>query len=352
MATKILTQPFLWKRFTSNALDTYLGLPGEPVIDLRTGVPQLRLCDGVTPGGHPIGGSNDLSGVAIPFIISPLDGATGVAKSPIITASQFHGIKLDGTADTHVASYWQVATDSAFSNIVYQSGRTTADLTSIDLQAKGVQLESGQKYARVAYEGGEGGVSDWSPVVGFDVLAIGPGATIDGDIVVGQLNGFWLLAAPATKRAIRRHGLYGTDTTLPNIGSAATPDPNSGTYNTDVLTSATYANVNDGQGSIGAPAAKYCRFELDKAYDLPNKEELNFLYQNRASIDAADTSGGAVTLAKIVAGTAPGGSTSRVWSSTEYSSGYSWSQRFSDGFQDSSLKYYEYWAVPVRRISV
>ena len=351
MATKILTQPFLWKRFTSNALDTYLGLPGEPVIDLRTGVPQLRLCDGVTPGGHPVGGSNDLSGVAIPFIISPLDGATGVAKSPIITASQFHGIKLDGTADTHVASYWQFAADQAFTSIAYQSGRTTTDLTSIDLQAKGVQLDSGRKYARVAYEGGEGGVSDWSPVIGFDVLAIGPGATIDGDIVVGQLNGFWILAAPATKRAIRRHGLYGTDTTLPNITSAATPDPNSGTYNTNVLTSATYANVNDGYVT-GAAAAKYCRFELDKAYDLPNKEELNFLYQNRAAIDAADTSGGAVTLAKIGAGTAPGNATPWIWSSTETSSYHSWYQRFSDGYQHYTNKDGELWVVPVRRISV
>ena len=352
MATKILTQPFLWKRFTSNALDAYLGLPGEPVIDLRTGAPQLRLCDGVTPGGHPIGGSNDLSSVAIPFIIAPLDGATNVAKSPIITASQFRGIKTDGTADTHVASYWQVATDAAFTNIVYQSGRTTTDLTSIDLAAKGVTLDAGQKYARVAYEGQEGGISDNSPVVGFDVLAIGPGATIDGDIVVGQLNGFWILAAPATKRAIRRHGLYGTDTTLPNITSAATPDPNSGTYNTDALTSATYANVNDGKGSIGAPAAKYCRFELDKAYDLPNKEELNFLYQNRAAIDAADTSGGAATLASIDSSETAANGYGRIWSSTVFSSNSAWTQRFSSGTQSGNPKNGEYWVVPVRRISV
>jgi hypothetical protein len=181
---------------------------------------------------------------------------------------------------------------------------------------------------------------------------IAPGDVIDGDIVVGEINGFWILAAPATKRAIRSWGLYGTDTTLPNITSSSTPDPNSGEYNTGVLTSATYANVNDGYGSIGAPAAKYCRLELDKPYDLPNKEELNFLYQNRAAIDAADTSGGAVTLAKIEAGAAQGSASNRVWSSTELDGGIAWFHRFSDGSRSANAKYPEYWVVPVRRILV
>lgn len=179
---------------------------------------------------------------------------------------------------------------------------------------------------------------------------ISPGDVIDGDIVAGNLNGSWILVAPATKRAIRRWGLYDTDTTLPNIGSGATPDPNSGEYNTGVLVSAAYENINDGLGSVGAPAAKYCRLELDKPYDLPNKEELNFLFQNRTAIDAADNSGGAVTLAAIAAGTAPGSTSIRIWSSTENSSKNAWANVFSSGIQTQTIKSIEHWAVPIRRL--
>lgn len=185
-----------------------------------------------------------------------------------------------------------------------------------------------------------------SMVIASAETPIGPGTVINGDIVVGELNGYWILAAPATKRALRRWGLYDTDTTLPNITSTGTPDPNSGTYNTDVLTSATYANINDGYGSIGAPAAKFCR---DQGYDLPNKEELNLIYQNRAAIDAADTSGGTATLAAIAAST---GGTSWVWSSTENSSRNAWIQRVSDGYQGGNVKVDSGWVVPLRRISV
>ena len=169
------------------------------------------------------------------------------------------------------------------------------------------------------------------------------GMAIDGDIVVGQLaDGSWLLVAPAIKRAKKRWGLYGTDTTLPNIGSAAQADPNTGKYNTDVLVSATYANVNDGQGSIGAPAAKWCR---DQGYDLPNKEELNLIYQNRAAIDAADTSGGAEKLS-ITGANAP-----RVWSSSENGGSAAWVHYFADGATGATSKSNEYLAVPVRRFN-
>lgn len=170
------------------------------------------------------------------------------------------------------------------------------------------------------------------------------GMVIDGDIVVGQLpNGDYLLVAPAIKRAKKRWGLYNTDTTLPNITAAATPDPNTGKYNTDVLVSATYANVNDGQGSVGSPAAKWCR---DQGYDLPNKEELNLIYQNRAAIDAADTSGGAATLAYIAANEV------YAWSSSECYHYYSWYQHFFAGNQYASTKSSEFWVLPARRLNL
>jgi len=332
MATKVMTQPLTWKRFTSNAIDTYVGEPGEPIIDFRGSKPELRICDGVTEGGHFVGGGEALSGVAIPQIISPLDGASNVAQSPIITASQFNGIKADGTADTHAASIFEFASDAGFTNIIHTSGRDTVNLTSYDLAEAGVTFEGGSTvYARLTYEG-ESTNAATSSVVSFSIIAISEGAVIDGDIVVGQINGYWLLAAPASKRAQKEWGSYGTDTSLPNIGSSGTPDPNSGEYNTDVLVA---------RGSGQHPAAEYCR---SMGYDLPNKEELDFMFDNHDMIDSVDPSGGSNTFTSF--------GSSYIWSSTEYSSGNAWIQRFSDGIQYGNGKGSSNWVAPVRRVSV
>jgi hypothetical protein len=355
MATKVMQEPVTWKRFTSDALDTYKGIPGEPVIDFRGSKPELRICDGVTEGGHPVGGGG-MTGIAIPQILSPVNGASDVDQSPIITASTFNGIKEDSTADVHAASFWSFYSDVNLSNALHTSGRDTTNLTSYDLSVAGVSFDGGQQvFAKVEYEGENGALAASSTAV-FSVIAITEGGLMDGDIVIGQRGGYWLLAAPANKRVLRRWGLYGTDTTLPNN---PVPDPNSGVHNTDALTSATYSSVNDGQGSIGAPAAEYCR-SLGADYFLPNREDLDLVQQNQAAIDAADpTVTGASaqpTLANIGAGSARDGSNSRstpwVWSSTEFSSDYARRQRLSDGHESYGSKNYEFWVVPVRRVPV
>lgn len=123
------------------------------------------------------------------------------------------------------------------------------------------------------------------------------GSIIDGDIVAGQHGGQWLLAAPASKRIIAKWGVC--------------PD----------------------------------------GYSLPTLEELDMLWRNRAAIDAVDVSGGDGLLGEIAASNAMENAWGCIWSSTEYSSYDSWLQRFSDGLQDYNSKFYEYWVVPVRRIS-
>ena len=138
-----------------------------------------------------------------------------------------------------------------------------------------------------------------------------PGAIFEGDTVVGQLpDGDWLLMAPAHTFKRLEWGCYGE-----RIGADGT-----GRENTDKLLKA------------GSPAAAYCRTALGKEYNLPSREELGLLYQHRAALDL--------------------GEATWAWSSTERSSCTSWTQRFSDGNQYASTRLYDFWVVPVRRISL
>ena len=136
-----------------------------------------------------------------------------------------------------------------------------------------------------------------------------PGAVIDGDTVVGQLpDGDWLLMAPHDTHKRLEWGCWGE-----RIGTCGT-----GRENTDKLVKA------------GSPTAVYCRTGLHKAYDLPSREELTILYQQRDLLGLEGLGW--------------------AWSSTEFSSGYSWCQRFSDGGQTNGGKPCEFWVVPVRQI--
>lgn len=286
------------------------------------------------------------SGVATPQIISPIDGATGVDASPIITASRFSGLDADGFADTHVASTWEFYSDSGKTNLLYTSGRDTVSLTSIDLDGVHTFALGIPVYVEVTHEGASGNTAT-SELLMFTTQQMRIGDVLtDGGIVFAQQGGDWLVAAPATVRDTRMWGLSGTDTILSN----AIPDPNTGKYNTDVLTSSQYNSINDGEGSIGSPAAEYAR---SNGYDLPNRQETQLVHDNRAAIDAADTSGGGVTLAAIEAGNAPGGSTRYVWSSTEASSANANALDLRNNSWGFGLsKDYTAWVVPVKRIPV
>jgi hypothetical protein len=81
-------------------------------------------------------------------------------------------------------------------------------------------------------------------------------------------------------------------------------------------------------------AAQYCKSLSQNSHSdwyLPAQTELNTLYTNKAAIGNFDTSG---TL---------------YWTSTEYTNTYAWSQRFSDGNQNSYYKYNSYDVRCVRR---
>ena len=108
--------------------------------------------------------------------------------------------------------------------------------------------------------------------------------------------------------------------------------PFSGEANTSIIIAAQVAIGDDGS----TYAARICNelqvTEGGKTYGdwyLPSKEELNLMYQNKATIDAtAGVNGGS------------GFASAYYWSSTEYLNLYAWGQVFGNGYQDGNGKDY------------
>jgi hypothetical protein len=108
--------------------------------------------------------------------------------------------------------------------------------------------------------------------------------------------------------------------------------PFSGEANTSIIIAAQVAIGDDGS----TYAARICNelqvTEGGKTYGdwyLPSKEELNLMYQNKATIDAtAGVNGGS------------GFASAYYWSSTEYSSSSAWIQDFGLGSQGYGSKYF------------
>ncbi|MFA5434045.1 MAG: DUF1566 domain-containing protein [Candidatus Paceibacterota bacterium] len=106
--------------------------------------------------------------------------------------------------------------------------------------------------------------------------------------------------------------------------------PFSGEANTSIIIAAQVAIGDDGS----TYAARICNelqvTEGGKTYGdwyLPSKEELNLMYQNKATIDAtAGVNGGS------------GFASAAYWSSTEYSNTNAWRQGFDNGSQTYSFK--------------
>lgn len=126
-------------------------------------------------------------------------------------------------------------------------------------------------------------------------------------------------------------GVYSIATTAA-IGYGATNiDPDFGS----VYTNAIVAITTGAQGGYHA-AARYCDKLNYGGYTdwyLPNRQELNLMFTNKASIPGLDVSG------------------NYYWTSTEYSANLSsWMQRFTDGMQQVNYKYTAYRVRCVRRL--
>jgi len=108
-----------------------------------------------------------------PSSASPANGAADIAEMPTLYSSAF---EVDGGADTHAASQWQVrAAAGSYDAPDWDSGEDAVNLEEVQVPA-GV-LAEGQTtyYWRCRHKGDALGWSDWSPEVSFttkDVFAV------------------------------------------------------------------------------------------------------------------------------------------------------------------------------------
>lgn len=97
--------------------------------------------------------------VVTPTILYPATGQTNVELSPTLSASPF--TTAPAGQDTHQSSRWEIATDSGFTTLVFDSGVDTVNKTSIQVPS-GVLAIGTVYYARVRYTGAIIGNSAWS----------------------------------------------------------------------------------------------------------------------------------------------------------------------------------------------
>jgi len=118
-----------------------------------------------------------------PTISSPTASQTGVSINPTVTSSAFSD---DDVGDTHQASQWQVATDSGFTAVVWDSGTDTTNKTSTVVNAANGTFAgalSGETtlanstvyYVRVRHQDDSSEWSSYSTGVSFTTAALPSG---------------------------------------------------------------------------------------------------------------------------------------------------------------------------------
>ena len=101
------------------------------------------------------------AGVSTPTNTSPSNNATDQNGTVTLTSSAFSWL---GVSDIHLNSDWQLATDSAFSNVVQSASADTTNKTSWTVSG----LSTSQTYYwRVRHRGTNNGASAWSTATSF-----------------------------------------------------------------------------------------------------------------------------------------------------------------------------------------
>ena len=119
------------------------------------------------PGGFTINGRKiDITIIGIkpasPTITFPTFNSTGISTTATAIASAF---AMTTGSDTHLSSDWQIATDSAFTNIIAQSIDDTVNKTSWTFSP--AVADNATLYLRVRYKGTTYGHGAWSSTIIF-----------------------------------------------------------------------------------------------------------------------------------------------------------------------------------------
>lgn len=104
------------------------------------------------------------NGVLTPTLTAPINASTGIVIPVSITTSAFSSAD---TNDSHSATQWQIATDAAFNNIVYNSGDSAALLAAS--VSSGLSTNT-LYYVRARHKASITGYSPWSSVVYFTTV--------------------------------------------------------------------------------------------------------------------------------------------------------------------------------------
>lgn len=106
--------------------------------------------------------------VAQPVIENPAQGVTDVGSGVTLTTSEF--LTYPENADTHASTDWQVATDTGFTAIVFESLADASNLEAIAVPS-GTFDPSTTYYARARHNGATLGASAYSPTRTFTTKA-------------------------------------------------------------------------------------------------------------------------------------------------------------------------------------
>jgi hypothetical protein len=331
-----------WDNFSTYSVSSDIGAAtlgnGELTLDIPAGTPEGECLLTIIRNGStriiPIRIGDPI--VAQPTLIAPVNGAPNIKETPTLTMSPFK--TFPANVDTQVSADWELY--DANDNLVLSSYDDTTHLSAFPI-AEGILTEGGYGYKwRGRQEGQTLGKGEWSEFFTFSTEAIfmKPGVVIDGDIVVGQYQGYWYLVAPLAMRKKSQfyESIINMISSIGGRSDNAFIDSYSGMTRTQVL-------MNEYPWSSQDSAFVYCS---QNGYFLPNRVEAQALFQDVASLGEGGSNEAA--LASIAT------SGNYVITSTESTDGQkSWVYNPTYDSLYSPAKWQGgYWVLPTRRIPV
>jgi len=139
--------------------------------------------------------------VTTPSILTPTNGATNLnpgLNTPVgltVTSSAF--ASSNGAGTDHVSSDWELATDAAFTTVVYSVSASTTEKVSLFIPQANLVVST-TYYVRVQYQSGTAGsgvatLSSYSAGSSFTTnsyFGIAPGTPLGGGFYAGQIKVF------------------------------------------------------------------------------------------------------------------------------------------------------------------